>query len=202
MRTLSRGLSIVLHPLLLPVYTVALLLHADPRMGWFLSDELRWMLLGMVALMTVAFPLTSTLLMMRSGLVSRLDMPTARERIAPYTITLLYYGFTWYLLTEFPLHPAIGRFFIGTFMALLFTLLITLRWKISAHMVGIGGLLGTLVALGWYTVPFLFPWVVAIIMLCGLLGTARLLSGQHTHAQVYAGGALGFACLFAALLWP
>lgn len=198
----AHWLSILLHPLFMPVYTVAMLLHVDPRMGWFLRDELRWVLLGMVALMTVAFPLTSTLLMMRAGLVSRLDMPTAQERIGPYAITLLYYAFTWYLITEFPMHPAIGRFFIGTFIALLLTLLITLRWKISAHMVGIGGVLGTFVALGWYFVPPLFPYVVGTLLLGGLLGTARLLNGQHTPAQVYAGAALGFTCVFVALLWP
>jgi len=198
----ARWLSVLLHPLFMPVYAIALLLHLDPRMGWFLNSELRWLALGMVALMTVVFPLTSTLLMMRTGLVSRLDMPTRQERIAPYTITLLYYGFAWYLLREFPLHPAIGRFLIGAFAALLLTLLITLRWKISAHLVGIGGLLGTFVALGWYFAPPLFPFVMATLLLCGLLGSARLLIGEHTPAQVYVGALLGFACSFTAILWP
>jgi membrane-associated phospholipid phosphatase len=200
MPQLARWLSVLLHPLFMPVIVLTVLLHVDPRIGWYMGPTFRWTLLGLVVLMSVVFPLTSTLLMVRNGLVSRLDMPMRHERIGPYAVTLLYYGATWYLITEFPLHPAIGSFLLGSCAALLLTLLITLRWKISAHMVGIGGALGTMVALGWYFVPPLFPWVIGTILLCGLLGTARLLSGQHSPVQVYAGAALGFVCLFVAVL--
>jgi hypothetical protein len=37
-------------------------------------------------------------------------------------------------------HEATYAMFFGAIAALFITLLITLRWKISAHMVGIGGL--------------------------------------------------------------
>lgn len=202
MPRLAHWISILLHPVFMPVYAIGVLIMVDPRMAWFLRDDLRITTLGMVAVLTVAFPLTSTLLLIRSGMVSGLEMPNARERIAPYAITLFYYAITWYLLRKLPLHPAIGRFVIGAGIALFITLLITPYWKISAHMVGIGGVLGTFIALGWLGIPPFFPMVVLTILLCGLLGTARSIGESHTLAQVHAGGALGFLSLYATISWP
>jgi hypothetical protein len=36
----------------------------------------------MLGIMTVAFPITSALLLMRAGVLSSLEMPTRQERIA------------------------------------------------------------------------------------------------------------------------
>jgi hypothetical protein len=200
LHAIARFLSIVLHPLLMPTYTLWLALHVDPRLGYFLGDQGMLVLLGMVALMTVAFPLTSTLLLLRAGLISSLEMPDRSERIAPYVMSLLYYGMTWYLLSRTPLHPAAVLLIPGALIALLLTTLITLRWKISAHMVGIGGGIGALAAL-WYLhrCPVLEPLSI-LLVLAGALGSARLITSDHTPAQVYAGAALGFVSVFATLL--
>lgn len=200
MHAIARFLSIVLHPLLMPTYTLWLVLRVDPRLGYFLGEVGSLAVLGMVALMTVAFPLTSTLLLLRAGLISSLEMPTRSERIAPYVMSLLYYGMTWYLLSRTPLHPAAVLLVPGALIALLFTTLITLRWKISAHMVGIGGGLGALAALGYLHGCAVLEPMSVLIVLAGALGTARLLASDHTPAQVYAGTALGFFSVFVTLL--
>src|SRR5690606_23250631 len=124
-------------PLLMPTLTLWLALELDMRMGYFLAGQARWVVLGMVALMTIAFPLTSALLLVRAGLVSSLEMPRRQERIAPYVMTLMYYGMTWYLLSRTPLDPLALSLFGGAVIALAITTLVTLRWKMSAHMVGI-----------------------------------------------------------------
>lgn len=202
MRWFARILSIVLHPVFMPLYTLAVLIYLDPRMAWFLHDELRITTLGMIALLTVVFPLVSALLLVHAGLVSNLTMPEGRERIGPYMFTLFYHGMAWYLLDRLPLHPAIGRFLIGAAIALLIALLITVRWKISLHMVGIGGVAGTFFALGYLSIPVFFPLVVVVLVLAGALGTARLVDGAHDRGQVYAGFMLGMSALFLGQTWP
>lgn len=201
MRRLAHWTSTLFHPVFMPVYGLALLFLVDPRMTWFLRRELHFITLGMVAVLTVAFPLTSTLLLMRAGVVGDLRMPRPQERIAPFAITLFYYGVTWYMLRRLPLHPAVCRFMIGAGVALFITLLITPRWKISAHMVGTGGVLGAMLALGWLNIPPFFPFVALAILACGLVGTARLLASDHTPAQVHAGTALGVLCIYIAIGW-
>jgi hypothetical protein len=197
---LARLLSYLLHPLLMPTVSLWLGLRLDPHLGYFIAPEDRWKVLLMVALMTIAFPLTSALLLLRAGLISSLEMPGRRERIAPYALSLMYYGMTAYLLARTPLHPMAQGLFTGAALALLLTTLITMRWKISAHMVGIGGCLGALVALNQaHALGALLP-IGAVIVAAGALGTSRLLTSDHTAGQVYAGAALGFGTVLAAVL--
>lgn len=197
---IARVLSVVLHPLLMPVLAVWSALQVDPHLGYFLPLDAQWLMLGMLTLMTVAFPITSALLLLRAGLVSGLEMPERRERIAPYLMTLVYYGMAYYLLRKAPLHPAVDGMFLGAIVALAITTLITLRWKISAHMVGIGGLLGALMGIALIHDLALIPVLAGIILLAGLLGSARLLTSDHTQGQIIAGALLGWVCTHAAVV--
>lgn len=193
MLAFAQFLSIVLHPLFMPVYTLAFVLWADPYL--YLEPQSRLILLAMVTLMTVAFPITSALLLVRSGMLSGLRMPGRRERIAPYCMTLVYYGMTGFLLARTGLHHAVLSLMIGAALALLLTTLITLRWKISAHMTGVGGAVGALFALdSSHGLQFAVPLAIALL-LAGALGTARLLTSDHTPAQVHAGFAVGAVCV-------
>lgn len=198
----ARFLSYALHPLLLPVLTLWLALELDMHLGYFMTEESRWALLGMVALMSIVFPLTSALLLKRAGMLASLEMPARAERIAPFTMTLLYQAMTWYLLHKLPIHPLLLALFGGAVLALALTTMITLRWKISAHMVGIGGCLGAIVALELIHRMGAFLPLCALVLLAGALGTARLLASDHTPLQVLAGMALGFASVVAAVTWP
>lgn len=197
---LARFLSVLLHPLVMPTCTVWLALTVDPHLGYFLAPTSRWMLLGMLALMTIVFPITSALLLQRSGLITSLEMPTRQERIAPFVMTLVYYGMAYYLLRQTPLHPAVHAAFVGALAALLATLLITLRWKISAHMVGVGGLIGAITGIAMIHALPLIPVIAALTLLGGLLGTARLLSSDHTQGQVVSGAVLGWCCTYVAVV--
>ncbi len=197
---IARFLSVLLHPLVMPTCTVWLALTVDPRMGYFLPPGSRWMLLGMLALMTIVFPITSALLLQRTGLVTSLEMPTRQERIAPFVMTLVYYCMAYYLLRQTPVHPAVLAAFVGILGALFATLAITLRWKISAHMVGVGGLVGAITGIAMIHALPLIPVIAVLVLIGGVLGTARLLSSDHTQGQIIAGAALGCGCTYGAVL--
>lgn len=202
MRTAAHLLSCALHPLLMPLLTLWALLELDPRTGYFLPPSSRLLLLGMVALMTVVFPVTSALLLRRAGLVSDLLLPRREERIAPYLMTLLYLGLCLYLLLRTPLHPIVHGLFAGIMLAVLLSMLITLRWKISAHMVGLGGFIGALFAVHvMHALPIL-PVLATSILAAGAVGTARIMVGGHSANQVHAGALLGGTCTFLGMLWP
>jgi membrane-associated phospholipid phosphatase len=75
--------------------------------------------------------------------------------------------------------------------------MITRSWKISIHMVGIGGLLGAVLALTTYHYPMdALILLCSIILIAGGLASARLWLGAHTKGQVYAGFAVGFCSVF------
>lgn len=199
MKQAAHALSLILHPLFMTPVALWMAMHLDPHVGYFLPTHARLILLGMVFLMAVLFPLSSMVLLRRAGLISSLEMPHREERIPPFVMTLIYYAMTYYLLQRSGLDITLLSLFAGAFLALLLTTLITLRWKISVHMVGIGGLVGTVAGLAdIHGVPVLH-WLAGTVLLAGALGTARLLTNSHGHAQVYAGGALGFACTYLAV---
>ena len=200
MRTVAHLLSIVLHPLFMPLYTLLLAFRLDPNLSFFLPEEVRLITFAMVFLMTVLFPLLSTVLLLRAGVIQQLSMPTRQERITPFVMTLFYYGLTYYLLRRTLHHPATYAMLLGAVLALAITAVITLRWKISAHMVGMGGLLGALSALLVLHHTFAPLEMAAFILLAGALGTSRLIAGAHSPAQVYAGTVLGFTCTFVCVM--
>ncbi len=184
----------------MPVLTVWIALELDPYLGYFLPPPGRWLMLGMLALMTIAFPITSALLLQRSGAISSMEMPYRHERIAPYFMTLIYYGMAYYLLRQTPLHPLVNAMFLGAVLALLLTTLITLRWKISAHMVGIGGMAGALFGIAMMHDLALLPIIALVLLVGGSLGTARLLTSDHSQGQVLIGAALGGSCTYGAVV--
>lgn len=196
MRAFANILSVLLHPLWMPTLTVVLCFGIDPFMRYGFTKEGLWIVYAMVFVMTALFPLTSALLMRRTGMVSDVTMPRRSERIPAYVVTLVYYGMCYYLLRRTTDNPVTLGIFLGATLGVLLVLLITLRWKISAHMAGIGGLLSALLAVmvvDEREAPLL---LCMLFVLAGALGTARLVASDHTPAQVYAGALLGSVCVY------
>jgi hypothetical protein len=200
MRSIARGLSIVLHPLMMPVYTLALAFRLDFHLAFFLPTPFIWITFGMLTAMTVLFPLASTWMLVRAGLVESIHLHTQRERIGPAVMTLFYYALAYWLMRKTGQHEAVLSMLAGALLSLALFTAVTFRWKISAHMVGIGGLIGALTALWTMHHTFSLGVLSVAIAVAGLLGTARLIDGGHTPAQIYAGALLGFACVFGSVL--
>jgi len=196
LRTAAHSLSVLLHPVFMPLLTMVTAFWLDPHLSFFIPLPLKLITYGMVLVLTVLFPITSALLLLKSGAISNLAMPERKERIIPLLTTLFYTGMCLYLLHRTMHHPATYALFTGVLLALVLTLSITLVWKIGAHMVGIGGAVGTFTGLLALHDPFPFIVVAAVIILAGALGTARLLASDHTPGQVHAGAALGFLCTY------
>ena len=196
MRTAAPVLSVLLHPLWMPTLTIIICFGVDPHLSLYFDKDGLLIIYAMVFVMTALFPLTSAFMMVRNGLISEFSMPERRERAPAFILTLLYYCLCYYLLRRTPNHPVTLCIFLGATLALATTLFITLRWKISVHMVGIGGLLGALLAVMLLHNAFAPLALCALLVLAGALGTARLLVSDHTPAQVYAGALLGSACVF------
>ncbi len=195
MHTLAKVLSVLLHPLWMPAALVALCFAFDAHLSFNFAPLGPVIIVGMVFIMTGIFPLTSALLMKRSGMISDLTMPLRQERIPAYMLSLIYYGMGYWLLRRTPNHPELLSLFFGGSLALLITLLITFRWKISAHMVGIGGVLGAIMAIQVLHGAPVVPLIAILLLLTGALASARLLISDHTPAQVYAGAMLGVVCV-------
>lgn len=200
MRKAAHVLSLLLHPVWMPTLALLLAFHTDPHLTFTFTPKGQWVIVGMVFVMTAVFPIMSMFMLWRSGAVSELAMPVRKERIVPFLLTLIYFGMAYYLLRRTPNAATTLALFTGIILALLADLLITLRWKISVHATGMGGLIGMLLGLlllhgaGARLLPL-------VLLLAGALGTARLLVSDHTPAQIYAGAVLGAVATFSCIVF-
>lgn len=128
-------------------------------------------------------------------------MQTSRERLWPLVITALFNYLGLWLLKKMGLSGVLQIFILGTLIALFVAAVITVFWKISLHMMGIGGVTGVILALGLrynLDITFLLGF---LILASGLTGSSRLYLGAHTPAQIYVGYFLGVGVICGAVLF-
>ena len=196
MRLFSTILSTLFHPLLMVTYGITFAL-----MGTFLAlYPLRMKLLiwGSAFLSTAVLPGLFIYLLTRTGAASDLELTKRKERALPYLIVISSVALCLYFLYRMMMPFWLIAILMGICVALLIALCINFFWKISAHMIGIGGLLGGL--MGVARIHLINPYLlfIAVLLIAGLLGTSRIFLKRHTPLQVYAGFSLGFMCTFVA----
>ncbi|NDV69896.1 hypothetical protein [Dysgonomonas sp. 25] len=196
---IAQALSFILHPIFMAVYGVLLLFAYE---GVYTNFEtfIRFML--PIIILSCILPANGIFLFKRFRLIKDYAMSDKRDRLLPFLFTFLCYV----LLLYYFMQPYIPIWFLAMLATPLILLLlagiITFFWKISAHMMGIGGLIGCVLSIS-YNVKGISPFGLFIVLfiLAGCLGTSRLLLKRHTPAQVYAGFALGFIVSYICIYW-
>lgn len=177
-------------------------LMVEPQLMGRLPDKAK-LVLGLITfIFTFLLPLISVLFLYKSGMISSLEMRTSRERLWPFFVTACcYWGMYYVLPGSRPEFEIIRALIIGAGISIFVTLLLNLISKVSAHMVGIGGIAGAFIAISWYLQLPLQGVIFALIFLAGVIGFARLALNAHTPGQVYAGFFTGFIVQVIVFLW-
>jgi hypothetical protein len=201
-RTLAQVLSVLFHPLLMPTYLFCIVLYLLPPSVITFPVERRWAILVLVFSSTFMIPGLGTYFLYRHGYVDNLTLEHRPERNLPFFFTTICFGVTTYLFYQEAYFDRLF-FYIMTLITLsvFLTFLFSLRWKISAHAVGLGGALGILFLLNQLLPENeLLYLIVATIICTGLVLSARLELDAHSPAEVYSGFLLGFSLSFGMLL--
>lgn len=170
-----------------------LIFNIDETRLWIPPGEVQLFILGLTFTVTFLLPLLNALLLLKMKQINSLSMETKEERKIPYLIAAIFYLGEYYFLVKADFPGIIQGLMIGATLLVVSVLLINIFWKISAHMVGIGGLCGMILAIS-YRLQINLPFVLIILfLLAGLMGFARLRLSAHNPAQVYAGFLLGIS---------
>ncbi|MCG8581194.1 MAG: hypothetical protein MI866_14835 [Bacteroidales bacterium] len=196
MQIVSRVLSTIFHPMLIPTLGLFLIFNIGGHLTYLPIDHQRLVYL-IVFLSTCVLPLTLMPLFMLLGVIKSVYMKERKERIIPTVFTGFFYLLGFFLLNRIPVVPSfIKGFMLATILVIAIALAITFFWKISMHMIGIGGLTGAVLAL---SIRFgIDAWMIFsfILLISGLLGSSRLYLNAHTPAQVHCGYLLGGIVVF------
>lgn len=191
MMRFAQLISFIAHPLFMPVYTVLLIFKFNPYVQAQVSDDLQKLVLLVLTVCTIVLPLITAFVMQRFGLINSLFMKTAEERKWPFLFSILWFYIGFEVLTKLPLPKSLYLLMIGALVILFIAHAITLRWKISIHMLGIGGLTGAFIGLSQRFQYDHFIMISIVIFLAGFIGYARLKTNSHNFQQVYAGFIIG-----------
>ena len=186
-RLIAKIISVIFHPLFMPVYGILILFFISGTFLSYLAGPVKNIVLIIIAVNTIILPLSVVPFYISQKIIKSIHMNTSRERIIPLTMNSIFFYLGFYLLNRLQVPDLIKMYVLASFSVVVVTLLVSLKWKISIHMVGIGGLTGAIISISWHLgVDMKAIWM-GLILCSGLIGFARLELNKHTPAQVYSG---------------
>ncbi len=144
-----------------------------------------------VLLFTFILPVTILPLLLYSGLSKSLQFSERSERLIPLYLTLFLYLASFLLIRQLPVSLVYPRFLFSASLSVFFVLAISYFWKISAHLVGWGGIVGLVSVLSFRFQSDLMIFLILAILAAGVTAFARLRLDEHNPLQVYSGFLLG-----------
>lgn len=201
-RFLAQIISVIFQPLVIPALGFALILFGVPEAS-SIPQEFKSRIFYLVSLSTLAIPMITVIGLRVSGTVKSLHMIDLKDRLIPFSVISIYYLMTVYFMYQMTeLDPILWQSLAIMTAVVVVLTIVTFFWKMSAHMTGVGGLLALVVVLGMYFPNFsaLYP-LLGALMLCGIVGSSRLLLDAHKPVEVYVGFAYGFISCLIGFLW-
>ncbi len=199
MRDFFRGVAVVFHPLFMPVYGALIAMYSVAYIYFAIDPRIKTFLLILLAVNVVA-PAISLGTMISRRIVSDVQVSDTKQRYIPFLLMLFYYGAS-YLLLRMKLGLGylpneIYSMFLGVIGSLIALLVISLRFKISVHALGVAGVLGSISAMAhkyqFYQPYNEFFWISLLSVVLGLVGASRIFTGNHTLKEIFWGSILGF----------
>lgn len=179
----------------MPTIGMAMLINLD----LFVVIPFIWKLIAVVGtfIFTGLMPAVPILLLLKKGDVSDLFISKREQRTMPYLFSFISYAF-WalFMFRVLKLPMFIVGAGVGTTLSILFITLINLKWKISAHLSGIGGLAGGIFGVCYRMAYNPYWFLILVLAISALVAWSRIELKAHTPGQTLAGFSLGFFTVF------
>lgn len=196
MNVLARIVSYVFHPLLMGTYLFALMVFLLPAALYPIPASSQFLFLTLFFIITVALPVCLMSFLKIFGSIKSFTLENRQERVFPFFMILTLYASFTYLLTyqnKIGFDDNVFKFLLIIDCLVLMGTLLTLFYKVSIHAIGIMGLAGILVPLNKESDNVMLLWItIGIVVLAGIIMSARLQLNAHTPRQVLVGAITGF----------
>jgi len=196
---IAKLISIILHPIFMPLLAFYLSIKLIPSIGFAITNHLNY-IYGVLVISSIILPLISLFILVKSGRVKSIEMTNHYERPTPLFRTAFLIGLGYYLIENILIFsPILKSELLGTIIIIILAALISKYWKVSLHMLGIGGLFGIIISLN-----ILFGGMeeimVLTLLLAGVLGISRINEKAHSYMQIYVGFIVGASVEVIAIL--
>jgi hypothetical protein len=189
--TLAKIISVIFHPLLMPVYGMAIIFSAPTLFG-YLPFAVKKLLFLIMLVNNVLLPLSLLPFFFHRNIISSWSISERKERNIPLIITTILYCATSYIIFRFPIPVFLKSFIFATAFLSLIVTVINFWWKISLHSVGVGALIALVLILSLKMFTPLMWYLITAILAGGLVLSSRLELNFHNPQQVWIGIFTGF----------
>lgn len=189
--TLAKIITLVFHPVLMPVYGMAIIFSAPTLLG-YLPFNIKKLLLLIILVNNILLPVSLMIFFMQRKIITSWSISERKERNIPLIVTTVLYGTTSFIIFKFPIPVFLKSFIFGTAFLSLVVTIVNFWWKISIHSVGAGALIGLVMALSLKMLTPLEWHLIFSLILAGFVLSSRLKLNHHNPVQVWAGLFTGF----------
>jgi hypothetical protein len=181
--------SILLHPILLPVVGVQYFFYTQEHT---MTPDFQLKVTTLVFLCTFVLPLILLTVLKKMGKIKSFDLPNGSERKVPFIVSIALFYVLGSYLGKSPLLLPLARLYIGCSLAISFAYVVTNhKLKISIHMIGMGTLVALVVLTSLQQPQNQLFLVACSFVASGLAGQARLHLKAHNSREVYIGFMVG-----------
>ena len=188
MKVFAFAVSMLFHPLLLPLYVLFITFNTGTVFTYIpaYTQNMSYLLtlLGVTLIPLLCLPLLKWL-----GLIEGYRLVQKQDRVFPVLVTIVGAFIVFYFSRNLPYSNIVRQFYL--------IMVIMLSGFISMHMTAIGALCGFVFILGMKYLGDVINLLPLLILASGLVASARLYLKQHTPAQVYVGYIYGAAAVVA-----
>jgi hypothetical protein len=196
-KSLANFISYIMHPMLMPFYMAIIIVFAHPQQFTDTSvihNEVRLMYYGAL---TVFFPLFAFFLMRRLDVISSFKMEDHKERFIPLIALTTFWLWAYYMFKEGGLYRTssyypLGLMTLGSIISLFVLFPLNFISNVSWHMVGAGALISMLINIMRTSQYNLLLPLLLVIVLVGLLASARISLNLVNKSGLMAGFLIGF----------
>lgn len=196
MRALAHIISFLLHPALIPTLTIFFMVWLDPLHAELIPWKDLWNLLLAVLITTGILPTLSIFILYRAELIQSVYLERRKDRFLPFIITLIYLIATYIILLKPDLPSLIYAAFFGGIVAFTGLAIMNIWWRVSVHLCAYSGFVGAILGLFSHNHFPVLDFLALLILLGGILASARIRLEAHTLSELALGTVWGFLCSF------
>jgi hypothetical protein len=191
-RYLAYFFSYVFHPIFIATYVIAFLLFVHPYVYNGFEQWKKSAQIFSVFFTTAFLPVFSVFLLWRLRLFTQsMQLRTAKERIIPYLLVMIYYFWMWRVFNNLYVPPVTVHFFLGTFLGICGAWFCNIYFKISMHAVAMGGLVIFALLFSLQDNYSSGSYISLAFLVAGIVCTSRFIVSDHTAFEIYSGLFIG-----------
>lgn len=189
MLQVAKVTSMLFTPFSIPFLSfLVLLLFSYLRM---MPVKYKLIVLAVVYSFTILTPTLTIFLFRKINGFARQELGERKKRYIPILLTIISYIFCFMMMRQMNLPWYMTGIILASLVVCIVCMVVNLKWKLSEHMAGIGGVIGGLVSFSTLFGYNPVGWLCLFILIAGILGSARIILGHHTLGEVLSGFTVG-----------